>query len=343
MPHVTGANFDKFVTTVCPSKNAHIRQSALAGFVKKLDMGELVHDGSKSLTARILGRLKATLAEFRAPQASFSVNCFAALSKCRALTHLDLSLMSAAISIKYVEFASISIEPSLTMMYRTLFHTLEALDQLETLFFPRTSIHDYSKEAAPYTWPPKLRALHLAGGIDDVFLRIHVTNVPITLERLSIQHCTMVYPGAVRDSLQAIGPRLRHLTLRHPMNRLWAGAVDSVLSWCPHLTALRISADYVSEAFLEKPNVFEDHPLQILDIDCSPSAGPDVCINPDVVWSAIDDGLLPWLRSVRVNARMAWNATQELRENMTDLSDLMIALEKERPSGIKAGVWVVIG
>lgn len=99
-PYLDGSNFIEFVGTVCPSKNAHIRQSALAGFVRRLDMGELVHDGSKSLTARVLGRLKGGLVEFRAPQASFSINSFAALSKCENLVLLDLSLMSAAISIK---------------------------------------------------------------------------------------------------------------------------------------------------------------------------------------------------------------------------------------------------
>lgn len=138
-------------------------------------MGELVHDGSKSLTARLLGRLKGTLTDFVAPQASFSINSFAALSKCTRLRHLDLSLMSAAISIK------------------ELFRTLQALINLETLFFPRTSSHDQERDKDPYDWPPKLKALHLAGGINDFFLRVHVTNIPQSLERLSIQHCPMVY------------------------------------------------------------------------------------------------------------------------------------------------------
>ena len=60
-------------------------------------MGQLVHDSSKSLTARIIGRLKGSLIEFRAPQASFSVNSLAALSKAVNLVRLDLSLMSAGV------------------------------------------------------------------------------------------------------------------------------------------------------------------------------------------------------------------------------------------------------
>lgn len=71
-PHITGKNFKHFVATVCPSINAHIRKSQLADLVRRLDMSNLVHDGSKSLTARLLGRVKGGLEDFVAPQASFA-------------------------------------------------------------------------------------------------------------------------------------------------------------------------------------------------------------------------------------------------------------------------------
>lgn len=145
-PYLGGGNFQTFVATVCPSKNAHIRRSQLAGFVRTLDMGELVHDGSKSLTARLLGRLKGNLIEFVAPQASFSINSFAALSKCENLRVLNLSLMSASVSTKQ------------------LFQTFQTLTHLETLFFPRTSIQNQEVDKEGYAWPSNLKTLHLAGG-----------------------------------------------------------------------------------------------------------------------------------------------------------------------------------
>ena len=70
-PRFSGKQYRAFVSTICPSVNAHVRQSALAGYVRKLDMSALVHDGSKSLTARVLGRLKGNLEEYIAPQTSF--------------------------------------------------------------------------------------------------------------------------------------------------------------------------------------------------------------------------------------------------------------------------------
>lgn len=71
-PIIYGSNFDPFVRAICPSVNAHIRTNGLAELVQRLDMSRLVHNGSKSLTARILGRVKGNLEEFVAPQASFA-------------------------------------------------------------------------------------------------------------------------------------------------------------------------------------------------------------------------------------------------------------------------------
>ena len=70
-PAITGRSYDKFTKSICPSINAHIRKNGLAEFVRVLDLSMLVHHGSKSLTARLLGRVKVGLEEFIAPQASF--------------------------------------------------------------------------------------------------------------------------------------------------------------------------------------------------------------------------------------------------------------------------------
>ena len=71
-PVLAGRNFQLFVRTVCPSINLHIRRSPTAPLVKVLDLSKLVHEGSNSVTGRLLGRVKETLEAFIAPQTSFS-------------------------------------------------------------------------------------------------------------------------------------------------------------------------------------------------------------------------------------------------------------------------------
>lgn len=66
-----GSTFQSFVSTICPSVNAHVKKSGCANMVRNLDLSQLVHESSKNLTARILSRCKTRLEEFTAPQASF--------------------------------------------------------------------------------------------------------------------------------------------------------------------------------------------------------------------------------------------------------------------------------
>lgn len=66
------STFQSFVKTICPSINAHLKKSDCANLVRILDMSRLVHEGSKSLTARMLSRCKMRLEAFVAPQASFA-------------------------------------------------------------------------------------------------------------------------------------------------------------------------------------------------------------------------------------------------------------------------------
>lgn len=286
-------------------------------------MSELVHNSSKSLTARLLGRLKGNLVEFVAPQSSFAINSFAALSHCVHLRILDLRLISASIS------------------NRQLFQTLLPLQKLEILFFPRSSsLADQLKQVeAVYAWPPRLKALHLAGGVDDYFLRHHLINAPPTLEQLSIQHCAQIYTPALLETLHAVGPQLKTLTIRHPMTKLQVGALDHILLLCPTLISLRVSADYISNGLFELIPL--GHPLQVLHLDCSEQAGADVDIDPGIICKAVDEERLENLRSVGVSARLAWDATNSSRRDVGELVEALEDGEMERPLGVQAGVFVI--
>jgi hypothetical protein len=79
-PSVQGRRFEQFVRTVCPSINALIKKNGLGELIVRLDLSQLVHEASKSVTARLLGRVKASLEEFVAPQASFAYTLFGSKS-----------------------------------------------------------------------------------------------------------------------------------------------------------------------------------------------------------------------------------------------------------------------
>jgi hypothetical protein len=123
------------------------------------------------------------------------------------------------------------------------------------------------------------------------------------------------------------------------MQQLWVGALDSVLNECPSLTALRISADFVSDKMFSALYVQSPHPLRILDIECSPTARADVGVSASAIYDAVEDGRLPDLRSVRVSARLAWGATEGTRTDASDLGEILEEAEMERPLGIVTGVW----
>ncbi|KAF4624504.1 hypothetical protein G7Y89_g13666 [Cudoniella acicularis] len=321
-PHLDGGNFADFVRTICPSKNAHIRQSSLSVLVKRLDMSELVHNSSRSLTARILGRLKGNIEGFVAPQASFGINSFAALSKCTKLRVLDLSLISASIS------------------NRLLFQTLKSLQELEILFFPRSSSLDGTGGETPYTWPPKLKALHLAGGISDHFLETHLVYAPQTLTKFSIQHCSQVHQDSLIKGLKILGPYLKHLTIRHPMSQLAQGSLDVVLEHCPSLIALRVSADYLTHDAFDSGSS-NGHPLQILDLECSPTFSTEMAPNAWSLCDLVDKDILPDLRIIRVSSRLRWGATDRSKEKVEDLEELLEENEAIKPLGLLTGVWEI--
>jgi len=70
-PYIDGRNFEKFAATVCPPLGSHVRRIELATYVKHLDLSCLIHHSSKSLNARLLGRVKNSIETFRGPVTSF--------------------------------------------------------------------------------------------------------------------------------------------------------------------------------------------------------------------------------------------------------------------------------
>ncbi|KAI9819126.1 MAG: hypothetical protein M1827_007282 [Pycnora praestabilis] len=312
-PRISGKNFKLFVATVCPSINAHIRKSELAELVRRLDMGNLVHDGSKALTARLLGRMKRGLEEFIAPQASFAINCFAALSKCSHLRHLDLSLISESIALS------------------DLFHTIKSLSRLKSLRFPRSSNYDRGFTASNCTWPPTLEFLHLAGGISNKFL-CDIENISPSFTSLTMDHCTFASPSSTISLLCNLSNQVTHLKITYNMPSLTPESLDNLLLYCPHLLNLSVAIDFISPHFFDEDSIAQPfpHPLSALELDCTGNAGLERTIDPEDIFLAIsDDGPLASLRRVRVSKRLGWQNDPEMKDHMEDLASLLDAKEDE--------------
>ncbi|RMY82264.1 hypothetical protein D0861_07968 [Hortaea werneckii] len=338
-PCLYGGNFDQFVRAVCPSINLHVRKSPLSELVKSLNMSGLVHQGSRSLTARLLGRTKNQLEEFVAPQASFAENCFPALSKSHRLRTLDLSLVSES--------------PALPLLFKTVAH----LTNLRTFRLPRSAgFGAHYNPSTPFAWPPGLENLSLSGGIDAHFLH-GVVSFPQTLKSLTIEHCPLAKGFAVTHLLRtAVRPlrNLVHFKIRM-MPRLGSHALDHLLALLPQIKRLSVSVDYITPALFDaghlsllqkdldlpllptdpstEPPPSSNSPLPLptdssstpppadailpslahpnlhhLELTNSGNPGVEDKISPIDLLIAIDEGILPQLRQVRVARSLLWHA-----------------------------------
>lgn len=303
-PYLYGRNFDPFLHAICPSINLHVRKSPLANLVRILDMSKLVHQGSNRTTARLLGRTKGNLEEFIAPQASFAINCFAALSKCVKLRTLDLSLVSEA--------------PPLPDLFNAISH----LENLRALRLPRSTGFGVHHKSSAFTscWPPNLISLTLSGGIDAHFLH-GVASFPSTLRDLTIEHCPLAKSHAVTHLLRnAVKPlkNLESLKIAH-MPRLSSHALDGVLFLLPQISSLSVSVDYVTPALFDdghfhhpkdpdEPPPFQHLNLRKLELTNSgQSSYNEDKLSPVDVIIAVHDATLPSLRQVRVAQSLGWH------------------------------------
>ncbi|CAF9927658.1 MAG: hypothetical protein ALECFALPRED_003806 [Alectoria fallacina] len=312
-PIISGKGYSSFVRAICPSVNAHVRRNGLADLVRRLDMSSLVHNGSKSLTARLLGRVKTRLEEFVAPQASFAVNCLAALSKCSNLRHLDLSFVSESISMT------------------DLLRSTSLLSKLESLHLPRSSAHDASRDIMICSWPASLRELHISGGIHDEAL-VSLGTLPSSVSSLSIRNCPHLSMVSIGTILKTKGSQLHHLEVVAPIPALARDhkPLSGYMEYVPNLRSLKISLDFISRSFMLLENDKADrYPLRQLDLDCFDPADCEA-FNAYDLWAAIayDNGF-GRVRKVRVHRRLGWAASEEGTEQVKDLDELLKALARE--------------
>ncbi|CAK3781250.1 F-box domain [Lecanosticta acicola] len=352
-PYLYGKNFEPFYNTICPSKNAHIRHSWLAGLVKVLDMRALVHQARPRDTARLLGRTKDNLEAFVAPVASFGLACFASLAKAHQLRILDLTLVSES--------------PALLQ----LLEKVSRLPHLTTLKLPRSSGFGTEVDPTKVVWPPNLEHLSLSGGIDAHFLHGAVA-FPSTLRSLTIEHCPKAKGFALMHLLRTAVrplPNLEQLKLAN-LPRLSGSALDNVLLILPGLTRLSISVDYITPAVFDFdvgsheevmeafqitpediPPTYRHHlgmdkkcELEVLELTNSGNPGVEDKVSPIDVLIAIDEGTLPNLRQVRVANSLLWHSSATASDSEA-LADALqeAATKRKEGGGLETGVWTFEG
>lgn len=364
-PRLYGHNFDPFVSSVCPSKNLSVRTNPLASLVRTLDMSGLVHQADKSTTARLLGRTKAGLEVFVAPVRGFAFHAFPALAKSLKLRVLDLSLVSES--------------PPLPVLFKSIAH----LTNLQTFRLPRSAGFGIHHSASSFPWPPNLTALSLSGGIDAHFLHGVVafpsTLRSLTIEHcpsakgFAVTHLLR----------KAVAPlqSLRRLRIAH-MPRLSGHALDGVLFLLPQLEELSVSVDYITPAIFDEAHLSHiKEPLIVPSGGATPSLEPpdtidladpstssappeppttpslrtleltysgtpaDITdkISPLDIMIAIDDGVLPRLRQVRVATSLMWQEAEA-----ESLSDVLVELARDdglsdgrgkMRGEVEVGVW----
>ncbi|KAF2257624.1 hypothetical protein CC78DRAFT_538403 [Lojkania enalia] len=314
-PHLAGRRYELFVRTLCPSILPHIRKSELAGLVKVLDLSHIVHHGTKSTTARLLGRTKFSLEVFIAPQASFAINCWASLSKCVNLHTLNLSLVSECIS------------------YQALNQTICKLPKLTAIHLPRcSSNYDTYGVLLSLQWPPRLRYLALAGNADMLG---KPESFPPSLSSLSISHAPLVEADSIRQLLTNLADSLTNVELRD-LPRVEHGELNGVLDWCTKLESLIISVDYIDVDFGNMPDWFNSShwmsakPLQKLrlvnsghfDID------PRLAFQPVDLFTLIDERFLGRIRQVDIASSVGWHAKDDGGE-IEAVATALIECDKE--------------
>ncbi|KAF2150350.1 hypothetical protein K461DRAFT_295637 [Myriangium duriaei CBS 260.36] len=339
-PWLQGPNYDLFTRTICPSVNIAVRKSPLANFVRHLNLTMLIHQGSKSTTARLLGRTKNNLEYFAAPQASFSLNCFPALSKCIVLTSLDLALVSEAVSLK------------------TLFETVSNLEKLKELHLPRSAGFGASLEPGSIIWPPRLEIIGLSGGLDAPFWYGYF-RFPDTLSDIRITHCpkldTSPLMGFLRGLKTQTPAALSRMTFAN-LPRLGPEAVNTVLFYLPQLSFLSVSVDYISPALLNPFYIGEEElpldttfnesnegkavKLEYLELTDSGDINDVEKFTPiDVLIAMADYRTLPLLTCVTVEKSVGWFSDDQAGE-LNELDELLVTQAKERGNYSSNGVGV---
>ncbi|EEP80662.1 conserved hypothetical protein [Uncinocarpus reesii 1704] len=167
-PSIKSGNFAAFAAAVIsPINQPHSQRSDLGQYVRTLDLSELVHHSTNSMTAKLLRAVRQGLELFIAPGRSISSLNLLSISKCQNLQILDLSLVLTELSFGDVKNATKNLTSLTTLrLPKNTSLSLAANDvpwppNLTVFQFGGDDPADIPRFAEEFSWPEKLTSLTL--------------------------------------------------------------------------------------------------------------------------------------------------------------------------------------
>ncbi|KAK4555249.1 hypothetical protein LTR86_007545 [Recurvomyces mirabilis] len=311
-PVLYGNNFEPFLRAMCPSINLHIRKSVRAELVKSLNMANLVHQGSRSLTARLLD-LSLVSESPPLPELFKTVSHLNELRSFRLPRSAGFGAHHATTDLPW--------PPNLEDL--TLSGGIDGHFLVGVVAFPQT-LRSITIEHCPQV---------------KGFVLVHLLRTAIRplrrLESLKIRHMPRLSARAL-DNVLFLLPQLKKLSVS--VDYITPAVFDedhfSMLAKEPYIIPSQTA--HWSEAHQSfpldldtddhdheqtSPPPQQQHSLRTLELTSSGNPGVEDKITPIDVMIAIEEGTLPNLRQVRVTKSLHWHnsATAQDAEALADV------------------------
>ena len=258
-----------------------------------------------------------------------SINALAALSKCTRLRYLDLSLVSEAFT------------------RHELSHTLQRLQSLRTLHFPRAGIQP--SDILYSCLPIGLRECIVSGGLKSYNIDEgpKLKRLPFNLTHLTIGNCDQLQPY---DIVRIVGrlymPKLEYLKLEKPMALAMGMQIGCKLLATSNIRHLCAPIEFLSPDFwtgLSLGKFNASCSLDTLELDFSLDRFYENFVNFDGIFDAVSDGYLGNLRRLNLHRKLAPTLGNVFESDF--LNDYLKALAREDEDGAKysedqAGIWL---
>lgn len=244
-----------------------------------------------------------------------SINCLAALSKCRHLRKLDLSLTSQSIS--------------LTQLLRST----SKLIHLEWLSI-KCNDGAAAVEINNFSWPPALRTLQVSGTLTDAALN-KFQCPPKSLNALTFFYCPRLSTGPVRIIAAKFADSLEALHLGRQANNIRCGPLIDWLRCLPKLRRLHTTLDWqgslsrIVTSLNDRLEGQSPYPLEHLELDCKDVHGYWIDDEYEDLYAAISEGYLGRLRRLEFWHRLTARPPKRCRNQVQELDDLLRALARE--------------